>query len=95
MCGIFTAWCIVVLRHTHSAYSSIRNTYSKRVAYISVYKLGSGGGGGGGNDLGCVGAGGRAVTELHAPDKLQDVAAGGGGGIRCCAAARQCLLKAT
>ena len=50
VCVIFV-WCIVVLRHTHGAYSSIRNTYSKRVAYISVYKLGSGGGGGGGNDL--------------------------------------------
>jgi hypothetical protein len=45
--------------------------------------------------MGCVGVGGRAVTELHAPDKLEDVAAGGGGGIRCCAAARQCLFKAT
>ncbi len=86
-----------MLRHTYSAYISIRNTNIANVLHISVYiNWGAGAGGeGGGNGMGCVGVGGRAVTELHAPDKLEDVAAGGGGGIRCCAAARQCLLKAT
>ncbi len=75
---------------------AVSETHIANVLHISVYiNWGAGARGGGGNDLGCVGAGGRAVTELHAPDKLQDVAAGGGGGIRCCAAARQCLLKAT